>query len=459
MTQAQHSAPPVFSLQKRLMRNTLLISLLSGLLSLLVVVAVVAYDSNELFDDILEENAKLLVEGQSIATPKMRSFLNEYNEEFDLDYQIIQADGSILSKSPHAANEPFISAAEDDEYYTIRHHKRWWRVYVLKPEHQNLQIQIAQPWVQRFDNLLAAIGHFLWLMLLLGLLSWLGTWFAIRRGIKALNHVSEQISQKNVQNLSALQPTQMMLELQPVVDSVNHLLQHLQQALLAEQQFTADAAHELRTPLAAIQMKLQLLQRKHQQRLQPIQSDLQQLENEVKRSTAVIENLLLLARLDPEDSRSLSKSKFVLVEMLQELLRHLEPMLQQKNIHLQCEWELSPEQHLFANRELCFSALRNLLDNALRYSHAGGRVRFKVYTEAAQLHVQIQDEGIGVDAASRANLGKRFFRVLGTEQQGSGLGLAIVSDIVKLHQGKLKFIEGLSAEHGFGVWLILPLED
>jgi two-component system sensor histidine kinase QseC len=447
-----------FSLQKRLMLNTLISSVVSGVLSLIIVVGVIAYDSHELLDDVLEENAKLLIEGHTVANQQMKYYLNEYNEEFDLEYQIIAANGQLLEKSEHAAAHAFVADAEDDEFYNIHDRQHWWRVYVRNRADSGLQIQIAQPWEQRYAHLLPALGHFLWLMLLLWLLSLAAAWLAIRRGIKALQHVSERIGQKHVQDLTPLQPQQMMLELQPVVDSVNRLLGHLQQALATEQRFTADAAHELRTPLAAIQMKLQLLQRKHQMLLQPIDEELEQLQQDVKRSTVLIDNLLLLARIDPEHSSSLVKSQFLVITLLQELSRDLAPLLAAKHIALEQDWQLDATQTLYANRELCFSALRNILDNAVRYSHPFGKIRFKVFVDQHHLHCVVQDEGIGVDAQQRLQLTKRFFRVLGTEQQGSGLGLSIVQQIAELHQGQLQFIDGLSTQQGLGVWLRFPLQ-
>ncbi|KAA8732154.1 hypothetical protein F4V57_11090 [Acinetobacter qingfengensis] len=445
-----------FSLQKRLMMNTLITSVISGILSLFIVIGVIGYDTHELFDDVLEENAKLLLQGQNIADHQMKYHLDEYNEELELDYQMMNAQGIIVHKSPHAPIHPLITNSRDDQFYNIRYQNQWWRVYVAVQPNSQMQVQIAQPWEQRYEHLLPAIGHFIWLMLLLWILLLLGTWLSIRRGIKALNQIGEQISKKNVQDLSPVVPIEVMTEMQPVVDSINRLLQHLQQAIAAEQQFTADAAHELRTPLAAIQMKLQLLQRKHQLFLQPIQPELEQLKADVKRSTAVVENLLLLARLDPQQSYSLPKTTFSVMELLNELQRDIEPAIKSKQMQWLVEWHIHTEHALTANKELCFTALRNVLDNAVRYSYASGKILFKVELDAHYYYFIVQDEGIGVDVMQQQQLTQRFYRILGTEQQGSGLGLSIVQRIVDLHQGELSFISGLTPVQGLGVCIKLP---
>lgn len=452
-TSPSHSGK-VLSLQKRLMSSTLISSILTGLLSLVILIGVVGYDMHELFDDILEENGKLWLEEQNSANAQMKYYLGEYNEELDLDYQLIDTKGQIQQKSGDAPRTVFIANAEDDRFYNIYHGQKWWRVYVKKRPDSLVQIQIAQPWQQRYEHLLPAIGHFSWLMLLLWIVLLTGNWLAIRRGLKTFTRISEQIAQKNVQNLSPIQPTEIYTELQPMIAAINALLLRLDQALQAEQRFTADAAHELRTPLSAIQMKLQLMQRRHKTLLEPIQPELEQLKQDVQRSTAVVENLLFLARLDPQQSQALPRAEFPLMSLLQDVWQNISAPAQQKNIELIQDWQIATDLTCIANRELCFTALRNLLDNAIRYSHVNGKVKFSVFSEHDQIVFQIQDNGRGVDQDQLARLTQRFYRVLGTEQQGSGLGLSIVQHIVALHHGNLDFIEGLD-NTGFGVRMAL----
>lgn len=451
--------PPVarvFSLRKRLISSTLIMSILSSLLSLGVVVGVVGYDIHQLFDDILEENSKLLLEGQMNDNQQMKYHLDEFNEELELDYQVINAQGSILRHSKNAPSQPFIPDSRlDEEFHNVYMDGQLWRVFIRNMPEQGIQIQLAQPWQQRYAHLLPAIGHFLWLMILLWLLLLLGNWLAIRHSLKPLKQITDQVSQKSSQDLSPVQPVEMMQEMQPVVQALNQLLQRLDLALQAEQQFTADAAHELRTPLSAIQMKLQLLQRRHADMLSPIQPELEQLRQDVKRSTAVVENLLILARLDPEHSQSLAKTEIVLAEFLRELCQSLQPQADVQHIQLLQDWQIKEYDLIYANQELLFTALRNVLENAIRYAGQQAQVKLLVFIHVDSVDFIIQDDGQGVSAEDQARLTQRFFRVLGTEQHGSGLGLSIVQRIVELHHARMTFIPGLQ-ERGFGVKLSFP---
>lgn len=441
-----------FSLQKRLLMTTLLISMISSLIGLMVIVGVAAYNTHELFDDILEENAKLLANGQNSSNAKMIHHLDEYNEELALDFQIM-ANDQIIHASPNAPKVAFVKNAKPEQFYNTVYDGQLWRVYSMHKAQSPIQIQLAQPWSQRYAHLLPAIGHYIWVMLLLWLILAVGNWWAIRHSLKPLAILQQQIIEKNVQDLSAIQPNIVLTELEPTVNAINALMHRLELALQAEQRFTADAAHELRTPLAAIQMKLQLLQRRHAEHLAPIKADLDQLTQDVKRSSAVVENLLLLARLDPQQHSHLPKTNFVLKPFLEELWRSIQPFVVAKNIQAELDWQISEDHTLYAHRELCFTALRNLLDNAIRYNHEHGRLYFQVIEIEKKLIFQIQDNGIGVTPDQAPYLTQRFYRVLGHAQQGSGLGLSIVQHIIKLHDADLKFSEGLDRQ-GLGVQMI-----
>ena len=228
-------------------------------------------------------------------------------------------------------------------------------------------------------------------------------------------------------------PEPELIELQPMLSQLNALLARLDQALVAEQRFTADASHELRSPLSAIQMRLQVLKRKFpelEQEFKPIQQD-------VSRGVQVLDNLLLLARLDPEQSQSLAKSKFDFSLLIQDVVKALQPFAESKQIEVQMV--LAKEVYVFANEQLLFSALRNVLDNAIRYSPEQAKVFVTLTIERQQLRLSIENSGHGVEAAVIQRLGERFYRALGTKTQGSGLGLSICQKIVDLHAGQLLF--------------------
>lgn len=163
-----------------------------------------------------------------------------------------------------------------------------------------------------------------------------------------------------------------------MIDALNQLLARLQRALVAEQRFTADASHELRSPLSAIQMRLQVLQRKYQH-IPELDHDFERIQEDVSRSTKILENLLLLARLEPNETEQLELSKSV-VDLNHVLARVIDTVnidAQAKQMVIETNIQ-SNETKTFANEELMFIAFRNLFDNAIRYSPALGTIHVEL---------------------------------------------------------------------------------
>ncbi|MDB5877017.1 MAG: histidine kinase, partial [Variovorax sp.] len=225
--------------------------------------------------------------------------------------------------------------------------------------------------------------------------------------------------------------------------ALNLVLGRLGHAMQAERRFTADAAHELRTPLAALRMRIQLMQRQ-QSAVPPAPVDLQALRNEVDRCTALTESLLALARLDPERPESLVKEPVDLDALFQRLVA-LRPGGTDSTLNVD-----AGGLTLRAHPALLESALRNLMDNAVRYGAAGGHVEITAKAVGSVIRIAVRDDGPGVSEADRARLTERFFRVLGSGQTGSGLGLSIVARIAALHNASLRFDPGLDGR-GLGV--------
>ena len=222
-------------------------------------------------------------------------------------------------------------------------------------------------------------------------------------------------------------------ELQPMVLQLNQLLQRLKQSLLAEQRFTADASHELRSPLSAIQMRLQVLKRKYPD----LNQDLVSIQNDVSRGTQVLENLLLLARLDPTNTNQLPKIDVNLQAIVYDVIQALQPFALEKNI--QITTHIADDLSIIANEKLIFTCMRNLVDNAIRYAGQGGHVFIDVQQRQQNVVMTIADDGQSLTEEILQRLGERFYRALGTKTQGSGLGLSICQKIMQLHAGEIHF--------------------
>lgn len=472
----QRSAGPhgrSYSLRQRLIAAILGVSVFIWMISLGVIVAVAWHEASDVFDDALKEGARLaLVLGASMQSrgALADTLPREASEPTKLRiyYQIVSDEGRVLQRAEHAPAEPFSADLKASKrYLNVWVDGELWRVYVLRAKGQNFQVQIGQQWDKRSEVLGEMAQNLAWPALFL--LALLGTfcWLAIRKLLAPIDVTAQRIASKSAQDLSAVSVAEEPRELQPIVLAFNGVLARLDRALQGERRFTADAAHELRTPLAALGMRIQLMQRQQSEAAAGhrvatgtvgaadapgalgFPNGLAVLRHEVDRCTALVESLLMLARLDPQQPDALVKEAVDLPAELAALLAST-PNAHGGQLELDCQ-----VTSLQAQPVLLRSALRNLVDNALRYGAPGGRVRVEAMPWAGGVRIAVRDDGPGVSPDDRTRLTERFFRVLGSGQSGSGLGLSIVEKIALLHGASLQFGTGLDGA-GLGVTLDFP---
>lgn len=418
------------SLQSRLIQHAMFSSILAGFLAWLLLLGISSYQAIDLHDDLMEEISELLLGDVNQAK---NTQVDEISEQFDIQYALLlnqqvlttSIDDELINEIPVAQKNGFHFDYENGHF-----------IRILIAEDQDLKVKVVQPLSVRFDELWQTTLGFGGILFILWILQWLILRFAIKRQLKPLNKISREIGSKSAQDLSPVQsPDPEINELQPIVRQLNAMLSRLEKSLAAEQRFTADASHELRSPLSAIQMRLQVLKRKYQEDAQ-LRQALQMIQNDVNRGTQILENLLLLARLDPEHAEHLPKQQVNLKVLVQEVLQALQPLAQEKEIH----WNLKLEDAVIeANAELIFSCIRNLVDNAIRYTPVQGQVEIKTIVESQNLQLMIENSGEGIQADVLQRLGERFYRALGTRTQGSGLGLSICQKIMQLHTAKIDY--------------------
>lgn len=418
------------SLQSRLTQHAMFSSILAGFLAWLLLLGISSYQAIDLHDDLMEEISELLLGDVNQAK---NTQVDEISEQFDIQYALLlnqkvlttSIDDELINEIPLAQKNGFHFDYENGHF-----------IRILIAEDQDLKVKVVQPLSGRFDELWQTTLGFAGILFILWILQWLILRFAIKRQLRPLNKISREIGSKSAQDLSPVQsPDPEITELQPIVRQLNAMLSRLEKSLAAEQRFTADASHELRSPLSAIQMRLQVLKRKYQEDAQ-LRQALQMIQNDVNRGTQILENLLLLARLDPEHAEQLPKQKVNLKVLVQEVLQALQPFAQEKEIH----WNLKLEDAVIeANAELIFSCIRNLVDNAIRYTPVQGQVEIKTIVEGQNLQVVIENSGEGIQEEVIERLGERFYRALGTRTQGSGLGLSICQKIMQLHTAKIDY--------------------
>lgn len=437
------SAP--ISLQSRLIKNAMLSSMLAGLLAWLLLLGISSYQAIQLHDDLMEQIYELLLGDVRQAKANQ---VDEISEQFDIQYALL-LNQTILTTSEDDELIRRLGTDEQSGFQFAYENGRFIRILIA--EEEGLQAKVVQPLSVRFSELWQTTLSFAGILMLLWLLQWLILHIVVKRQLQPLNNISRAIGSKSAEDLSLVNsPDPEIKELQPIVYQLNAMLSRLENSLAAEQRFTADASHELRSPLSAIQMRLQVLKRKYQDVPQLPQA-LQLMQNDVSRGTQILENLLLLARLDPEKSDQLPKQSVRLNTVVEEVLQALQPFAAEKQI----EWQLKLEEgEIMGNAELIFSCVRNLIDNAIRYTPDQGRIEISTRMHSEGLVLQIENSGHGVGPEIMTRLGERFYRALGTRTQGSGLGLSICRKIMQLHAAEIEF--AASALGGLKVTLRFP---
>ncbi len=267
-------------------------------------------------------------------------------------------------------------------------------------------------------------------------------WLALTKGIGPLNELQRRIRRRDAGDLSPIDPTEAPEEVAPLVTSINDLLQRLDQSMSTHKHFLADAAHQLKTPLAGLRMQAELVQREIDAgRLDPqaLTAALRQIALSSQRAAHAVNQLLAMARAEDREG-ALRTAPVDLVEVVREAIADLFAKAQDKRIDLGYEGaEPGPAVTMDGQPVLIGELVRNLLDNALQYTPAGGTVTARVLPDpfGQVLVLQVEDSGPGIPEHERERVFQPFYRALGTGVDGTGLGLAIVQEIVQRHDAQI----------------------
>jgi two-component system sensor histidine kinase QseC len=432
-----------FSLQQRLLTRTL-----GGVLVVWGVTAAFVWfeaqhEVDELLDAHLAQSAALLVVQQN-ATPEDDEPLLDaptlHKYAHRVAYQVFDEDRLVMH-SPNVAHEPMAQHKAGFETLTLPDGKSW-RVFAAPGRDHGVQIYVAERVDSRDEILRAVLFGFLPPITIALPLLLIGLWWNVRSGLQPLQRLRHVLLKRDAQTLTPISLPETPQEVQPMLDALNDLLQRLAQRMEIERRFTADAAHELRTPIAAIRAQAQVAlssAAQDQVRQQALQDTLLGCD----RASRVVEQLLTLARVD--SPQGVAAAPFRLDQLAQQVMADLTPDALRRSQTLEL---LAPEALQVKGQSTLWQILlRNLIDNALRYSPEGAVVRINAQrVDANHVQVTVQDSGAGLGRADMARLGERFFRVLGTEATGSGLGWSIVRHIASLQQVDVQV--GKSADLG-----------
>jgi signal transduction histidine kinase len=278
----------------------------------------------------------------------------------------------------------------------------------------------------------------------------LAVWLAVRRGLRPLQILSKTIAERGADDLTPLGLDTKYAELRPLTSALDRLLSQLRMKVAREHHFVQDAAHELRTPMAVISAQAHVMAMAND--VEQRREASQHLTDAIARASHLIEQLLDLARIDATSTTL--PITFDVAQLLRQELVNLAPIAMARNIELSLEApdELTCNlvQHAF------LSIVQNLLTNAVRYGHDGGRVAVEILVIEGILTLSVADDGPGIAEAERSLVFERFYRVAGTDISGSGLGLAIVTQAVARLRGTVSLTSGLNGR-GCCFTVALPL--
>lgn len=353
-----------------------------------------------------------------------------------LRYQIWSGDGNLLLRSANAPDAAMtaqdgFSEATDVDGQTGRHFGVWDR-------HRHFRIVVSEAHDVR-NQLVRNIAVHLVSPLVLGFpVLILLLWFSVTRGLDPLGLLKREIENRKPENLTPLNAAEAPREVRPMVLALNELLHRMTLAIESERLFTANAAHELRTPLAAIQAHM------HNARAAEGEAErlraMDQLQRGVERGIRLIGQLLTLARLDPE--QSLPEVHAVdLGDVAQTVCAQLAPLTLQRNQTLELEVEPGLPA-LPGNADMLSMLLSNLVDNAIRYTQPGGHIDVEINRHGNGVEIAVSDDGPGIPEVQRVKVFDRFYRIAGQDQPGTGLGLAVCRRIAELHNATITLREG-----------------
>ena len=300
-------------------------------------------------------------------------------------------------------------------------------------------VQVAEPVTVRTGSAREVLLRMTWPQAILIYLSAVAVWYGVRRGLAPLARLRREIQGRSDRDLSPLPKAQAPEEVQPLIHAMNELLQRLSLVLSAQQRFVADAAHQLRTPVAGIKTQTELALRLTDPAQQ--QQVLHQLHTATTRLSRLIHQLLALARTEPGAQAAHAMRPTDLGREMREAASEWVPKALQGNIDLGFE---GPDEPLMVrgNAILLREMLGNLLDNAIRYSPPGGRVTVQVTRKGTEVMLQVEDNGAGIPPDERERVFERFYRLLGTDADGCGLGLAIVREVAQAHGADVSLDSG-----------------
>lgn len=422
----------------RSLQGRLLLMVLAVVVGVWLVTAVMtwfdaSHELDELLDGHLAQAAALLVVQQA---PDMEAddddvidapTLHRYAPK--VAFQVFHEERLVL-RSANAPIAPMVGTKKHfrNGFETLQIDGDTWRVFAAAGAERDVQVYVGEQTSSRDSILWAVLRSTLWPMAMALPLLAVALWWAVYRGVSPIRQLGRALAERPALALNPVQLEAAPSEMVPMLDALNGLFARIGALLASERRFTADAAHELRTPIAAIRVQAQVAlgEADDARRQHALLSTLDGCD----RATRLVEQLLTLSRL--EASAMPAMAAVDLSALARQVVADLAPKAVGKKQSLALQ---AHEPCLMAGNETLLGVLvRNLVDNAVRYSPSSARIKVAVERQHGRVVLSVEDSGPGLDEAARQRLGERFFRVMGNLESGSGLGWSIVRRIAAVHQ-------------------------
>lgn len=442
--------PPV-SLQGRLLALVLAVVVGVWLITATMTWFDASHELDELLDSHLAQAAALLVvqqareiedDGSGIDTPTLHRYAPK------VAFQVFH-EGRLVLRSANAPVTPMVESGKDIKtgFATVQIEGIAWRVFAAYGAERDVQVYVGEQASSRDSILWAVLRSTLWPMVVALPLLALAVWWAVYRGVAPMRRLGRALAERQPQALQPLALDGITSEMAPMVNALNGLFERIGTLLESERRFTADAAHELRTPIAAIRAQAQVAlgEADDAWRRHALKNTLEGCD----RATRLVEQLLTLSRLEAVATPAMAAVD--LSALTQRVVAELAPKALAK--HQALEFEAVEPCRIPGNETLLTVLLRNLVDNAVRYSPASAQVKVSVRQQAGRVVLSVEDSGPGLAEADRNRLGERFFRVPGSSESGSGLGWSIVRRVAAVHRLDLQ-VEASAELGGLAVRVI-----
>ncbi|MEJ2407499.1 MAG: ATP-binding protein [Candidatus Thiodiazotropha sp.] len=359
---------------------------------------------------------------------------------------IVVTDKVLLRSNMPGSFEEFISGFNER---TIG--GKLWRTFGLTDPKSKLRVMVGEQHGIRDETLKYIVFNSLWPMFASLPFFALVVWFTVGSGLKPLKQVAVKVERRDPNSLVPISPEAVPYEVVPMVESLNRLFSRVQSALDNERQFTADAAHELRTPLAGLKAVAQAKQLSDPDGEH--RAFLEQIIKGVDRTSHLLEQLLTLARMESQSTAMQNLEKVDLPRQVLEVVSEIGQLALERGIDLSYDGEES-DVFVKGNGPALQILIRNLIDNAIRYTPIAGRIHIAIVVESQETKLVIEDSGPGIPAEQMNQVFQRFKRGEDVRAEGSGLGLSIVRRILELHSGRIK-LENLALDMGLRVSVYL----